>query len=55
MMMTVTITYLSAGTGLVGGADQVGGVGQIDEQLLLRVQSWSRKIEQQNLQSNTRD
>lgn len=43
-MMIVNITHLSAGAGLVVGADQVGGVGQIDEQLLLRVRSRSRKI-----------
>lgn len=46
---------LSAGAGLAVGADQVRSVGQVDEQLLLRVQSWSRKIKQQNLQRNTRD
>lgn len=39
---------LSGGAGLVG-ADQVGGVGQVDEQLLLRLQSRGRKIQQQNL------
>lgn len=53
-MRTVNITHLGAGAGLVVGADQVGGVGQIDEQLLLRVQSRSGKIEQQDLRSNTR-
>lgn len=51
----MNITHLSAGAGLVVGADQVGGVGQIDEQLLLRVQGRSGKVEQQNLRSDTRD
>lgn len=54
LMRTVNITHLGAGTGLVVGADQVGGVGQIDEQLLLGVQSRSGKIEQQDLRSDTR-
>lgn len=40
---------LSGGAGLVVGADQVGGIGQVDEQLLLRLQSRSREIQQQNL------
>lgn len=34
--------YLGAGAGLVAGSDQVGGVGQVDEELLLRLQSRSR-------------
>lgn len=34
--------HLSAGAGLVAGSDQVGGVGQIDEQFLLGLQSRSR-------------
>lgn len=34
--------YLSPGAGLAAGSDQVGGVGQVDEQLLLRLQNRSR-------------
>lgn len=34
--------YLSPGAGLVAGSDQAGGVGQVDEQFLLRLQSRSR-------------
>lgn len=42
------VSYLRCGAGLAG-PDQVGGVGQVNEQFLLRLQSWSRKIQQENL------
>ena len=41
--------YLGAGAGLATGPDQVRGVGQVDEQFLLRQHSRSRKIQQENL------
>lgn len=36
----------------VVGADEVRGVGQVNEQLLMRLQSRSRKIQQENLGEN---
>lgn len=46
--------YLGRGAGLAAGSDQVGGVGQVNEQFLLRLQSWSRKIQQKNLEREIR-
>lgn len=46
--------YLSCGAGLVAGSYQVWGVGQVDEQFLLRLRSRSWKIQQENLQREQR-
>lgn len=45
-------SYLTCGAVFVVGADEVRGVGQVNEQLLMRLQSRSRKIQQENLGGN---
>lgn len=49
------ISYLICGAGLVTCPDQVGGVGQVNEQFLLRLQSRSWKIQQENLRRKGRE
>lgn len=49
------VSYLICGAGLVACPDQVGGVGQVDEQFLLRLQSRSWKIQQENLRREGRE
>lgn len=41
--------YLGGGAALAAGADQVRGIGQIDEELLLGLKAWRRQIQQENL------
>lgn len=52
-MGKTSASYLS-GDALGAGADQVGGVGQVDEQFLLGLQSWSWKIQEENLRRGRR-
>ena len=46
--------YLRVGAGLAAGADQVGGVAQVDEHLLLREQRRNGEIQEEKLRRETR-